>query len=261
MLPGGTRILYWVPGTVAEPYGSVRLLDASGDRELLTGAASAARYAEPGFLFWGRNGQLVVQSVDPDTLAARGEPLPLARPLYQSVVAEGYPAFDVSSSGAVAFFPGFPEPMQFEWVGRRGESLGTVGPVDRYTSFDLSPDENRVLVVQRDQNTDTRTIRLIDSRTGVSTEVLSSDRGQLSDPVWAPDGVRMAVRLGDTTIVRAVLGGPETVVLQELAYPEHWSPDGRYLIVGQVWRTCEFRAPVPAVGDRPARSRQGDRHR
>jgi hypothetical protein len=80
------------------------------------------------YLFWGGNGQLLVQSVNVTTLAPLGEPLPLARPLYQSVVAAGYPAFDVSPLGAVAFFPGLPEPMQFEWLGRRGESLGTTGP-------------------------------------------------------------------------------------------------------------------------------------
>jgi hypothetical protein len=59
--------------------------------------------------------------------------------------------------------------MQFEWLGRRGETLGTTGPIDRYTSFDLAPDEQRILVIRRDQSTDTRSVRLIDSRTGIAT--------------------------------------------------------------------------------------------
>jgi hypothetical protein len=71
----------------------------------------------------------------------------------------------------------------------------------------LAPDEQRILVIRRDQSTDTRSVRLIDSRTGIATEVLSSESGQISDPVWAPDGVRMAVRVDRRTIVRAVLGG------------------------------------------------------
>jgi eukaryotic-like serine/threonine-protein kinase len=231
-LPDG-RLLYWVPGTAAEPAGTIRLLENGVERLVISGAASAGRFVLPGYLFFGRNGQLLVQSVNAATLAPLGEPLPLARPLYQSVVAEGYPAFDVSPMGAVAFFPGFPEPMQFEWVGRRGETLGTTGPTDRYTSFDLAPDEQRILVIRRDQNTDTRSVRLIDSRTGIATEVLSSESGQISDPVWAPDGERMAVRVDRHTIVRPVLGGTDIVVLDEPGYPEHWSRDGRYLLLGR----------------------------
>ncbi len=231
-LPDG-RILYWVPGTAADPAGSIRVLENGAERLVISGAASAGRFVLPGYLFWGRNGQLLVQSVNVTTLAPLGEPLPLARPLYQSVVAPGYPAFDVSPLGAVAFFPAFPEPMQFEWLGRRGETVGTTGPIDRYTSFDLAPDEQRILVIRRDQSTDTRSVRLIDSRTGIATEVLSSESGQISDPVWAPDGVRMAVRVDRRTVVRAVLGGTDIVVLDEPGYPEHWSHDGRYLLLGR----------------------------
>ena len=231
-LPDG-RILYWVPGTAADPAGSIRVLENGAERLVISGAASAGRFVLPGYLFWGRSGQLLVQSVNVTTLAPLGEPLPLARPLYQSVVAAGYPAFDVSPLGAVAFFPEFPEPMQFEWLGRRGETLGTTGPIDRYTSFDLAPDEQRILVIRRDQSTDTRSVRLIDSRTGIATEVLSSESGQISDPVWAPDGVRMAVRVDRRTVVRAVLGGTDIVVLDEPGYPEHWSHDGRYLLLGR----------------------------
>ena len=213
-LPDG-RILYWVPGTAADPAGSIRVLENGAERLVVSGAASAGRFVLPGYLFWGRNGQLLVQSVNVTTLAPLGEPLPLARPLYQSVVAAGSPAFDVSPLGAVAFFPALPEPMQFEWLGRRGETLGTTGPIDRYTSFDLAPDEQRILVIRRDQSTDTRSVRLIDSRTGIATEVLSSESGQISDPVWAPDGLRMAVRVDRRTIVRPVLGGSDIVVLDE----------------------------------------------
>ena len=230
-LPDG-RILYWVPGTAADPAGSIRVLENGAERLVISGAASAGRFVLPGYLFWGRSGQLLVQSVNVTTLAPLGEPLPLARPLYQSVVAAGYPAFDVSPLGSVAFFPELPEPMQFEWLGRRGETLGTTGPIDRYTSFDLAPDEQRILVIRRDQSTDTRSVRLIDSRTGIATEVLASESGQISDPVWAPDGLRMAVRVDRRTIVRAVLGGSEIVVLDEPGYPEHWSHDGRYLLLG-----------------------------
>ena len=231
-LPDG-RILYWVPGTATDPAGSIRVLENGAERLVISGAASAGRFVLPGYLFWGRGGQLLVQSVNVTTLAPLGEPLPLARPLYQSVVAAGYPAFDVSPLGSVAFFPELPEPMQFEWLGRRGETLGTTGPIDRYTSFDLAPDEQRILVIRRDQSTDTRSVRLIDSRTGIATEVLSSESGQISDPVWAPDGVRMAVRVDRRTIVRAVLGGTDIVVLDEPGYPEHWSHDGRYLLLGR----------------------------
>jgi Tol biopolymer transport system component len=110
--------------------------------------------------------------------------------------------------------------------------LAPLVPQGRYASFDLSPDETRILVIRRDERTDSRSIWLVDSRTGVSTQVVGEGPGFVSDPIWAPDGRRLAFRLNRSAVIRPVFGGEETKLVDRVAYPEDWSPDGRYVLAG-----------------------------
>jgi Tol biopolymer transport system component len=50
--------------------------------------------------------------------------------------------------------------------------------------------------------------------------------------LWAPDGTRLAFRLGDRVLVRPADGGASVAILGRTAYPETWSRDGRYIVAG-----------------------------
>jgi hypothetical protein len=227
-LPDG-RVLYWA--RQAESRGMVRLLDGMTSRDIVA-TSTPAEFVPPDALIFGGDGQLILQPVDRVTLEPRGKPHVLVRQLYQSVVG-GLPSrtWDVAG-GTLAYFPAVAESVRFEWLGRNGESIGPVGPPARYASFDLAPDRGRILTIRRDEGTDVRSLWLLDARTGVSTQLVGEQAGAMSDPIWSPDGRRMAYRLNRSVVVRPVFGGEAATLLDDLAYPEDWSADGRYLLAG-----------------------------
>jgi Tol biopolymer transport system component len=112
-----------------------------------------------------------------------------------------------------------------------------VGEAVAYSNPALSPDEKRLAVSIRDPKTKTRDIWIIDLLRGTKTR-LTFDPADHVDPVWSPDGTRIAFssnRMGQVDFYQIpadgsgsaelLLGGkgPQTEV-------EDWSPDGKYLI-------------------------------
>ena len=72
---------------------------------------------------------------------------------------------------------------------------------------------------------------LLDLTRGVATDITQSPQ-QHSDATWSPNGERLAFRHGNQVVTRPANGGALTVVADRLGYPEAWSADGRYLIMG-----------------------------
>jgi hypothetical protein len=147
---------------------------------------------------------------------------------------------EASETGVLAY-PSGPGTERLVWRFADGREVRS-RELDFSTNLALSPDGQRVLVNAR---TD---LMLLDLETE-RTERLGSTLG---DPVWAPDGHRFVHRTAPSLNVRSVDDARETVLVQggNNAFPEDWSRDGRWIVVGLREGPHQV-ALIPATGGEP----------
>jgi len=238
LLPGGTRLIY--AAKRAAPVGTIEwrvgLRDGTGARSadtVILKDVTGVQFAAPDALFYVRGGTLFVQRFDPGRPALVGDPVSLATEVYENAAA-GRAALGVSASGVVTYRKEqFPR-QSFVWVDRSGRRIGEFPRRDTFTNFDLSPDGTRIAVTVRMRPYSLGSqMWLLDLVRGMATDVSEpGGSGGHSDALWAPDGTRLAFRLGDRVLVRPADGGASVAILGRTAYPETWSRDGRYIVAG-----------------------------
>jgi dipeptidyl aminopeptidase/acylaminoacyl peptidase len=231
-LPDGRRFFYGAlrdDGTHELRVGS---LDGRPPITVPTPGAITKVLADPaGFLVYGQSGTLVAQPFDFERLAFHGTQVRIAPDVDWS--RGGWLAADVSNGGVLVYRALGLSQMQFEWVDRVGRRQATVGRPEAYTNFDLSPDEQRIVAVQRSRDANSTSIALLDiARDQVGQAVVETSVGY-SDPTFSPDGTRVAYRRGREIVVSPVDGGETRVLRSWLGYPDSWSRDGRYLAIGR----------------------------
>ena len=145
-LPDGRHFLYRAFGNAESRGVYIATLDSPEGRRLIDDD-SAAVYAPPGFLLFARQGSLLAQRFDLETLTLTGQTFVVAEPpSYKGG------AFRCSAAtGTVVYRDGSGTERQLAWLDRAGKLIGLVG--DPYASsslgMDLSPDGTR-LAVSRD---------------------------------------------------------------------------------------------------------------
>ena len=267
LLQDGQRFLYSIT-TGSDARIGVYLADLNGksdgsaDRRILSDA-TAVRYVPPGAgesagsLFFVRSGTLLAQSVDPGSLAAVGEAMPLATPMRVNGNMEGLYLFAVSSSGTLVYAAG-EVPLRLDWLDRAGkqiasESQGTI------LSFSLAPDGKRVAIARRDRSSNS-SIFIRDLANGTETHLGVSEMAPSLLPVWSPDGERIyfASRRGNQGIYVKTFGSSEPERELETAtnlpnYPGDWTPDGKYMVFlqgGDIYAVAPGQKRIPIVEGR-----------
>jgi dipeptidyl aminopeptidase/acylaminoacyl peptidase len=232
-LPGGDRFIYTVL-RAGDGEGALETRVASIDgRELGTVMTSAvgATYTV-GRLLYGLNGALYSQAFDTNSLKVTGE-----RRLIAQSVSQNWRTGDISArasdTGVLVYRSAPQSDVLFTWVDRAGRRLGTVGGPDSYTNFDVSPDGKRIAAGRRDPRSGVNSLALIDVERGVTTPISPRDEDGFDDPSWARDGRQIAYRHGDKLVMRLANGGDERVLVDAEAYPDQFSPDGRFITYGR----------------------------
>jgi eukaryotic-like serine/threonine-protein kinase len=232
-LPDGRRFLYTVRLTNGGTETRIGSLDDDATvTVLLPMSATRVRIDNRGYVVFGQNPGLMAHRINFETGALVGAAFRLGGEVFQNQET-GWIAADVSRNGVLVWrAPGVDE-AQFEWVDREGRTIGTIGQPDAYTNFDLSPDGSRIVTTRRRGNTP-GSLFLLDATRDLTTPISDQGVGEsVSDPTWSPDGRQIAYRRGGHLVVRNAFGGDERVVTEFAAYPDSWSRDGRYLIVGR----------------------------
>jgi Tol biopolymer transport system component len=211
----------------------------SDNRQFVVATRTNAAYAQ-GQLLFTRGDVLMAQPFDPGTLKLSGGPRPVADhiegPAASSAFAGAF--FSASPNGVLVWHHGAEAAQSsLQWFDRSGRKLNTVGQVADYSNPSLSPDNTKLAVCIRDPETKTRDIWIFDLLRGTQTR-LTFDPADDIDPVWSPDGTRIAFtsdRSGQRNIYwkladssqpeELLLGGKEA---QENV--EDWSRDGKYLV-------------------------------
>jgi eukaryotic-like serine/threonine-protein kinase len=254
-LPDDKHFLLWVLSGEKQHEGVyVGTLD-SGELRRLLPLRTRAQYAN-GYLFFGRQGNLMAQRFDPVALQLSGEAIRVAQGLGLYGAEAGNTAFSVSNSASIAWWSGAQViEVQPTWVDRAGRTIAAIGEPGRYFGLMISPDGKYAATEYADVVALTGDILLLDL-TGGNPSRLTFVPYLAGSPVWSPDSKRVLfTQWRDHLDVVPVEGG----VSQQIPfpgggnsdYPQSWSPDGRHLLLMRFTQETRFDLWIlPMSGDR-----------
>jgi len=236
-LPDGKHLLF-VAGTQTsdrDKETTINALDlASGKTTLVAKENSEGRYAEPGYLLFCREGNLMAQPMDAARLKTTGEAVPIAEHV-RFVPLRWSGNFSVSRTGLLVFQSGaVARKGQLNWFDMDGKDLGKVGEPADFFSISLSPDATKAsATLASGAGGALPEIWLYDLGRGVASKFTFGNQGRYF-PLWSPDGRQVAYGESAGGIrVKAADGTSEPKTLWPAntnTWPESWSPDGKFLV-------------------------------
>ena len=242
-LPDGHHFLYraGITTAYARDKGNgiyVGSLDSS-EYKLILNDDTYAVYASGHLLFW-RDGSLMAQPFDAQSLQPSGEAVPIAEQVQMSLV-DVRAIFSVSENGILVFQGGGSSRLsaatKLMWFERDGKQAGKVGEPVFGASPNISPDGQRVAAMLFDIQVGSTDIWLYDSALDRKTR-FTFDPAFDTSPIWSPDGNRIAfcsdrkARLKYDLYVKDASGARDEEMLfesNEYKRPSSWSADGRFL--------------------------------
>src|SRR5262249_18867312 len=138
----------------------VRSLDSKEVKLLIPNLVSNVIYAEPGYLVYFNEGNLMAQPFDPEKLKMTGEAFPLLQEKVNYSQIRALTAFTISQNGILAYEPEEPTQTRLVWLDASGKELESAAEetIDRgfaQTFFVLpriSPDGSKVSLLRWDRN-------------------------------------------------------------------------------------------------------------
>ncbi len=233
-LPDGRHYLYLGASADAER-SAIFVGDLeSRERKLLFPAESNAVYVEPGYLLFVREQSLMAQPYDTSKIAVVGDAFPVAEQVdYSSSRLSGY--FSASRNGVLAYASGgLSEGLQITWFDRSGKVVGTVGKLADLQTPRLSPDGKMIATDRRDPSSRNRDIWIHDLIRGTEQRLTFANNN--TEPVWSPDGKRVAYvrRNDDKVVAKAADGTGEEEIMDgvdKFLRPMDWTRDGGFLLL------------------------------
>lgn len=196
-----------------------------------------------GSLIYARGGTLIARAFDLETVRFSGEEQSLA----DGLGSQGQGIMTAASRADTLAFAVGAAGQRLVWKDRSGADTA-IRSIALTTNMALSSDGRRVLV------TEAGALMMLDLATGASSRLGPS----LGDPIWSPDGRRLAHRTATGLVTRSVESVEERVVFDfkgnatAAAFTEDWSPDGQWLAVGL--RSGDYQAAlIPVGGGEPVR--------
>jgi hypothetical protein len=179
ILPDGKSVLYTAAISTTQYRTMVQSPQLAEPKELFAGAM--ARYIPTGHIIYRltNNNNLFAVAFDPDSLEAKGGPVPIV---------EGVNGFAVSDAGTLVYIPGAAsnttQPGRtLVWVDRDGKEEPIDAPPDQYLFPKISPDGTRVALTILGENPDIWVWDLVRK----TMTRLTFDKGSDMQPVWTPD--------------------------------------------------------------------------
>jgi Tol biopolymer transport system component len=207
--------------------------------ERVRDVGSRTLYAEPGFLLFLQQGNVMAQRFDWRSRTLSAAVSPVARGVVSSTARLRAP-FSVSNTGVLAY-RGPQAVSRLGWVSRQGQHLGSIGEPGDYLSVVLSPDERTIALEWHQPDASGRNegnIWTVDAARKVFNKI-TFDRGPHStNPVWSKDGRQLAYRGGggegkpEELRVTDATATAEAHVLAtgDGIRPSDWSPDGHLVV-------------------------------
>ena len=243
VLPDGSAVLYTSDTfSSTEYYDDARIEAVStstGEQRVLIEGSSMARYLTSGHLLFARAGSLYAVPFDTGTLEVSGSPTLVLQGVFTSV-ASGAVHFTVSDSGVLAFLPGELDTGRRKtvWIDRQGVIEPTGPDIGPHRQIALSPDNRHLALISGTGQNDDLWVHDLERDT---TSRLTFE-GSASEPLWSPDGKRLAystTQEGREADVhwKAADGSSEAEPLWAAGpqgLPMTFSPDGKYLLIDRL---------------------------
>ncbi|HET6278172.1 MAG TPA: protein kinase [Candidatus Polarisedimenticolia bacterium] len=242
MLPDGRSFLY-VSRTIVEGRGTVgRLMLGSldpGEPRVLIENSTNAVYVAPGYIVFGREGDLLAQPFDTRSLEFAGEAVPLATTKLSYWEAKNFVVFTASDDGTIVYLPEASGESELRWFDRTGRPLGTIGKPDHYIHPRVSFDGSRVAFVRGRPQSERQDLWVIDLEYHRETR-LTQRSGDYSSPRWTRDGTEIAFNCRPKSVedlcIKAVGEGGDVEVLHESS---DWSSTGSFTPDGRAFLFSE----------------------
>jgi serine/threonine-protein kinase len=239
LLPGGDALLYTVGFEGIDNYDAARIdlwdLKAGTKKTVIDGGTSAA-YLPSGHIVYAKAGKLLAVPFDLQRREVTGTSFEVQDGVMMSRNT-GAAHYALSKRGDLAYVPGTAEGGRrtLVWVDRNGKPEPLPLPPASYLYPRISPDQKRLAVEIEGPNHD---FYLYDFARTVLSKVTTD--GLSHDPVWSPDGLRLAFRswqAGGMTMWW--MQSDRSASPQRLdpagtrQSPVSFSPDGKYLAFDQ----------------------------
>jgi hypothetical protein len=219
--------------------------------------ASPARYADPGYLLYVRDGVLRLQPFAADRLALTGESTPVSSSFVSVDPVYRPPPFSISAR-ALAYHPGTAK-SRLAWIDRKGRIASVIGDAEEAGAA-LSRDGSRMMVNRRDPQ-HVGDVELWLRVSSVQTWSRFTFGPNDTSPVFSPDGMRVVYasqREGSSRLMVKSTNGleAERQLLQfppgQDGSPQDWSTDGRWIVYGTIGGGTNWDiGMIPADGSGP----------
>lgn len=239
-LPGGHRFLYSLypdrsDDSVVERGVYVASLDGGAAEKPIQVMPSdyPARYAEPGYLLFVRDGVLLAQRFDADTASLQGTPVTLAPRVAVSPDVNFRSADFSVGGGALVYRTGWSR-SRLTWLDRSGKVDSVIGEPDNYVEAELSPDGTRI-ALEISEGNGLGAIWVMDAVAGTRVPLTRTLDEWEYAPRWSPDGRHIAYsRFADIYSMLADGSGGEVLLARIspfiLNFSRQWTPDGRSVV-------------------------------
>jgi eukaryotic-like serine/threonine-protein kinase len=234
-LPDGRRFLYlqdWGTPGGAHPNGIyVGSLDG-GEPRLISAELSGSPFFAAGHLVYLQDGSLKAQPFDPARLQLTGAAVTVFNRELEKDEALSQANLSLSENGVAIFQSLSDAASELVWFDRNGREAGRI-PQSGLSDPELSPNGRFLAATSDDGRNGQTTIRIIDLRRGISTELTGGGHEMI--PTWSPDGARIAYRSGTgpryalAQVPADASGEPEVLIEGPKMMPNDYAPDGHGL--------------------------------
>ena len=254
-LPGGKTLLYFGGKPVADATNGVYALDlATKTSHLILAVDSAAKYVEPGYLIFVKDGNLLAQPFDAASQKLSGEAVPIAEKI-QFNANRRTGTYAVANNGFLVYLSDpIQRTTQLTWYDLEGKTLGPMGdPSMFWFQMKISPDDKMATVSVRKPEGGSELV-VYDLARGAGRRLPSAQTDSVG-PVFSPDGKSIVCRdLPGYFWIRSTDGVAPSRKLSVEAYPlgaaTDWSPDGSTIFI---WGSSPKNAidieTIPVNGD------------
>jgi len=234
LLPGGRALLFTpIPRSGSGPGGVVLLDLESGDTATVVDDGFDGRWSPTGHIVYGHeSGALWALPFDPKARRATGAAAPV---LDRVAVDAPFDArFALGANGVLLYTRGAAastgeNQIRFAFVDRDGDREELpLEPTDHWDAR-LSPDGTELAYTRRND------IWIYDLDLGTNRPLTTGGTGE-HNPVWSPDGVRIAYLYGDSVYTRSVSSGGDARAIGAWpggADPSDWPEEGTLVAYGQ----------------------------
>jgi len=260
-LPDGKHFLYLLRARVSGKPEVGRLMLASTDSpeaQLLIDDSTNAVYVEPGYLLYGRAGNLNAWAFDAGSRQLIGRPVPVAKEKLSFWEPKNLVMLSASNSGTLVYLPEAVPQTTLQWYDSSGRALGSLRPPGFYTGPRISPDGKRVAFVLGESSQGLGDLWIMDLEYE-RTFRLTQKSGLYLLPVWSRDSERLMFvcqpkGVQDLCVRSLREGGDMELLHASLNWKTSgsWMPDGRSVVFDEQDPETNRDLKVLSLGDKPA---------